>query len=229
MPRPLNLNSPRQGQAAVHRVVSELIFRGMTVAMPCVDDHGVDIYAGSLRIQVKSAYYRKDKTYPTGAYWFKLTHGSIVTGNNTIRKRGGRQFSAQCDFVVFMGIDEQRFWIVPAAMLDRSTLVTLRLGPDGFHKRGEYEETKKLRAEGFTLDAIADKLGISQVAVSYRLRGGNAKQPKATMSSRVRELENKWELITGAAEMMTEANAAVAAPLDRSLKLPVGGAYTEKD
>jgi hypothetical protein len=65
--------------------------------------------------------------------------------------------------------------------------------------------------------------------VSYRLRGGNAKKPKATMSSRVRELEGKWELITGASETLMEANAAVAVPLNRSMKLPVGGAYTEKD
>lgn len=184
----------------------------MTVSVPCVDDHGVDIYAGSVRIQVKSAYYRKDKAYPTGAYWFKLTHGAIVTGGNTIRKRGGRTFSNQCDFVVFMGIDEERFWIVPAAMLDRSTLVTLRLGPEGFYKRGEFEETKRLRAEGFTLNAIAEKLGISQVAVSYRLRGGNAKKPNPTMSSRVRELEGKWELITGASETLTEANQIVETP-----------------
>ena len=56
MPRPENLNSPRQGQAAVHRVVSELMFRGMNVALPC--DHGVDLYADSVRVQVKSAYLR---------------------------------------------------------------------------------------------------------------------------------------------------------------------------
>lgn len=185
------------------------MFRGVRVSLPCADDHGVDLYAGSVRVQVKSAYFRKDKVYPTGAYWFKLTHGAIVTGNNTIRKRGGRQFSAQCDFVVFMGIDEQRFWVVPSALLDRSTLVTLMLGPEGFHKRGEFRETKDLRAQGFTLDAIAEQLGISQVAVSYRLRGGDAKKPRETMSSRVRALENRWDLITGAVDTLTEANALV--------------------
>lgn len=217
MPRPENLNSPRQGQAAVYRVVSELIFRGMRVSLPCVDDHGVDLYAGPVRIQVKSAFYRKDKTYPTGAYWFKLTHGSIVTGNNTIRKSGGRQFSAECDFVVFMGIDEQRFWIVPSAMLDRSTLVTLMLGPEGFHKRGEYEETKRLRAEGFSQQAIADRLGITQAAVSYQLLGGKMTKPKATMSSRVRELENSWDLITGAWATLQEANTIAETPREATV------------
>ena len=212
MPRPDFLNSPRQGQAAVYRVVSELIFRGMSVSLPCVDDHGVDLYAGSVRIQVKSAYYRKDKHYPTGAYWFKLTHGSIVTGANTIRKRGARQFSAECDFVVFMGIDEQRFWIVPAAMLDRKSLVTLMLGPEGFYKRGDYEETKRLRAEGFSQQAIADRLGVTQAAVSYQLLGGEKTRPKATMSSRVRELENRWDLITGALATLAEANTIAETP-----------------
>jgi hypothetical protein len=144
--------------------------------------------------------------YPQGAYWFKLTHGSIVTGNNTIKKRGARQFSHQCDFVVFMGIDEQRFWIVPSQMLDGTTLVSLTLGPSGFYKRDDFEETKRLRASGLTLQQVADHLGISQVAVSYRLRGGNKSLPKQTKSGMVREHENRWDLISGAVATLTEAN-----------------------
>ena len=208
--RPDNVNSPSQGQAAVLRVASELLFRGVRVALPCVDDHGVDLYAGSVRVQVKSAYLRFNKQYPQGAYWVKLTHGAIVTGNNTIKKRGGRQFSHQCDFVVFMGVDQQRFWIVPAAMLDRSTLVTLSLGPEGFYKREAFDAAKQLRAQGLTQQEIGDRLGISQVAVSYQLRGGRETLPKRTMSGQVRELENRWDLITGALATLREANDVVS-------------------
>jgi hypothetical protein len=215
------MNSPRQGQAAVYRVVSELILRGFNVALPCVDDHGVDIYADGIRIQVKSAYSRFNHVYTQGAYWFKLTHGAIVTGGNTIRKRGGRQFSAQCDFVIFMGIDEQRFWIVPAAMLDRTTLVTLFLGPDGFHKRQDFEEAKRLSAEGLTQQEIGDRLGISQVAVSYQLRGGRKEKPKATMSSRVRELENRWDLITTALATPREVTRILATAKTSVIPEPV--------
>lgn len=191
------------------------------MALPCVDDHGVDLYAGPIRVQVKSAYLRYNKVYPQGAYWVKLTHGSIVTGNNTIRKRGGRQFSHQCDFVVFMGVDEQRFWIVPAAFLDRTTLVTLALGPEGFYKRGDFKEAKELRAQGLTQQEIGDRLGISQVAVSYQLRGGNKTLPKRTMSGIVREHENKWDLITGALATLNEANLAVADAASQSARTGV--------
>lgn len=128
--RPEGVNSPMQGQAAVHRVVSELMFRGMRTALPCVDDRGVDILVlPSIRIQVKSAYLRHNvRVYPQGAYWFKFVHGAIVTGNNTIKRRGPRQFSEECDFVILHGIDQGRFWIVPAHVLDGKTLCVV--GPD---------------------------------------------------------------------------------------------------
>lgn len=187
------------------------MFRDVAVSLPCIDDHGVDIYAGVVRIQVKSAYLRYGNGYPQGAYWFKLTHGAIVKGGG-IYRRGPRQFSHQCDFVVLMGIDEGRFWVVPAALLDSATLVTLCLGPDGFHKRSDFEEARSLRAQGLTQQQIADRLGVSQVAVSYQLRGGRKALPKRTRSAQVRELEGKWDLITGSIATLREANQIVATP-----------------
>lgn len=200
------------GQAAVHRVVSELLFRAVPVSLPCVDDRGVDVYAGPVRIQVKAAHLRYNSAYPQGAYWFKLIHGPVVTGNNNIRHRGPRQFSNQCDFVVLMGIDEQRFWVVPAHVLDSVTVVSLALGPQGFYKRSEFAEAKSLRDQGLTQQEIADRLGISQVAVSYQLRGGRKTLPKKTKSGLVREHEGRWELITDALATLREANHIVSDP-----------------
>jgi len=119
-----------QGQAAVYRVASELLLREIPVALPVVDDRGVDIIAlPSVRIQVKSAYLRHHhRVYPQGAYWFKFVQGPIVSGNHTIKRRGPRRFSAQCDFVVLVGIDQGRFWIVPAYVLDGKSLCVV--GPD---------------------------------------------------------------------------------------------------
>jgi len=130
MPRHPASNSVLQGQAAVYRVAAELMFRGVRVAMPCCDDRGVDLIAlPSVRVQVKSTYLRHHhRVYPQGAYWFKFTHGPVVSGNHTIRKRGVRQFSAECDFVVLVGIDQGRFWIVPAVILDGKSLCVV--GPD---------------------------------------------------------------------------------------------------
>lgn len=106
------------------------MFRGMRTALPCVDDRGVDIIVlPSIRVQVKSAYLRHHhRVYPQGAYWFKFVHGSIVIGNNRIKKRGPRRFSDECDFVILHGIDQGRFWIVPAHILDGKTLCVV--GPD---------------------------------------------------------------------------------------------------
>lgn len=198
--------SPGLGQAAVYRVASELLFRGLRPYFPCVDDHGVDLSVGPVRLQVKSAHLAYGRGYKQGAYWFKLVHGPIVTGSKNVKVRGPRQFSQQCDFVVLMGIDEQRFWIVPAHILDSATLVTLCLGPEGFYKRDSFDEAKKLRAQGLTQQEIGDRLGISQVAVSYQLRGGRAALPKRTRSGQVRECEGKWDLIGGALATLNEAN-----------------------
>lgn len=129
-PRPVDVSSVMQGQAAVYRVASELMLRGWPVAVPCVDDRGVDLVVlPSVRVQVKSAYLRHHhRVYPQGAYWFKFVQGPIVTGGNTIRKRGPRQFSAECDFVILVGIDQGRFWIVPAPLLDGRSMCAV--GPD---------------------------------------------------------------------------------------------------
>ena len=123
-----------------------------------------------------------------------------------------------------MGIDQARFWIVPAALLDRTTLVTLNLGPEGFHKRDDFIDAHKLHEQGLTQQEIADRLGITQVAVSYQLGGGRKRKPKKTMSSQVRELENRWDLITGALATLREANSIVTQPPQlRGADVPVEG------
>src|SRR6266446_8977274 len=88
-----------QGQAGVWRVSSELALRGLNPHFPGVD-HGYDLtVGGGLRLQVKSAHLSFRKPYPQGAYWFKLGHGPVVSGYNTIKRRGARIFSEKCEFV----------------------------------------------------------------------------------------------------------------------------------
>lgn len=117
-------------------MASELIYRGVNVAFPAVDDAGVDLIAmPNVRVQVKSAYLRQHhRVYPKGAYWFKFVQGPIVTGNHTIRKRGPRIFSYQCEFIVLVGIDEGRFWIVPARVLDGKSMCVVGPKPVGHAK-----------------------------------------------------------------------------------------------
>lgn len=198
------------GQAGVWQVASQLALRGLNPYFPGVD-LGCDLLVeGRIRLQVKAASLRKhERVYPEGAYHFKFWQAAIVTGSNTIRRRGQRDYSTCVDYVVLWGVDENRFWIVPASLLAHTSGIVV--GPRGFYQRQDFAEARTLRAAGLSQQEIADRLGISQVAVSYQLRGGRTKQPKRTVAAQVRELENRWDLIMGALATLTEANA-VAGP-----------------
>lgn len=111
------------GQAGVHRVASELQLRGVGVFFPSVDT-GVDlILDNGIRVQVKAASIRVrtrssknvDVKFPP-AYWFSL--GWSQQGNRHRPVKRPRDFSEEVDYVVLWGIDEDRFWVVPASHLD---------------------------------------------------------------------------------------------------------------
>jgi hypothetical protein len=203
----MDINHPHYslliGQAGVWRVASELAVRGVLPMMPGVDI-GADLYAvNGCRIQVKTAKLRKNSAYPEGAYWFKFWQANVLAGNNTIRKRGARDYSLCTDVMVLWGRDEDRFWVFPSALVASTQCLTL--GPKGFYQRSDFAEAKRLREEGLSQREIADILGITQEAVSYQLRGGRTAQPKETMSAKARKHEGRWDLIvdfgkTGAAE-----------------------------
>lgn len=127
-----------QGQAGVWRVAAELALRGLHPLFPGVD-YGYDLMVEpNIRVQVKAARLRlNSKVYTQGAYWFKFWQAPIVSGNNTIRRRGPQVFSEKCDFVILHGVDQNRYWIVPAQILDGKSLCVV--GPDAVasdHPRG---------------------------------------------------------------------------------------------
>lgn len=157
-------------------------------------DIGADLYAvNGCRIQVKTAKLRKNSAYPEGAYWFKFWQSNVLAGNNTIRKRGARDYSLCTDMMVLWGRDEDRFWVFPSALIASTQCLTL--GPKGFYQREEFSEAKRLREQGLTQQEIGAQLGISQAAVSYQLRGGRTKQPTQTTAAKARSFEGRWDLI----------------------------------
>lgn len=182
------------GQAGVWRVASMLALRGTNPHFPGVD-HGYDLVTDrGCRIQVKAASLRKNSAYPDGAYWFKFWQATILSGMSNVRERGAKDYSECSDVVVLWGIDEDRFWLLPSSVLAKTQCLTV--GPKGFYQRDEFAEAKKLRAEGLSQQEIGDRLGISQAAVSYQLRGGRKTLPTETMSAKARANENRWEIIT---------------------------------
>jgi hypothetical protein len=192
--RPSYLESTvAQGQAGVYQVASQLILRGFTPYFPAFDDHGVDILLKEgIRIQVKCTHFAKRSMYPKGAYYFKLQKGPIVTGNRTIKVRPPTIYSTQCDFLILWGIEDNKYWIVPAYILDGVTSVVL--GIDMQHKDLNMDVIHEMDKNGFTQKQIANKLGVQQMTISRRLRGQYIKA-KRTNSSQVRACEGAWHLI----------------------------------
>lgn len=129
------------GQAGVYRACSELLLRGVNCSIPVVDT-GVDILLhDGRRVQVKAtklaARRSKDKQAPSlgPAYRFTLSvkqHGNFDQGSwrrtATSRPFVLRSYSDEVDFLVLWGVDEDRFWIVPAAVCDQRQCLVLYPG-----------------------------------------------------------------------------------------------------
>ena len=192
------------GQAGVWTVAAQLAIRGLHVHFPGVD-YGYDILIdGGIRIQVKSSRLldRASKKNGPDGYSFKFWRSAT-------RYRAGRprDYSKVCHFVVLWGIDENRFWIVPAPLI--ANTAGLLVGPKGFYERSRFTEASELAAAGLSKHDIAERLGITVQGVDYQLRGGRLRRPRQTVGSQVRELEGRWDLITGALATLNEANVVV--------------------
>lgn len=126
-------NAPKNlltGQAGVYRVISELMLRGTNAYLPVVDV-GVDLILGNgLKVQVKAArlrtqkYKTKGKVYIVGpAYFWSLNCSQ--KGNSHKYVKRPILYSEQVDYMVLWGIDEDRFWIVPASIVDDAGILTI--------------------------------------------------------------------------------------------------------
>jgi len=196
------------GQAGVHRVASELQLRGFNVLFPSVD-HGYDLMVeGGVRIQVKSAHLAYRRTvYPQGAYWFKFQKSAVISQFGKIRERPSQKFSEICEFVVLWGIEQSRFWVVPASLLDDKQGIIV--GPDVWYRTLDVSKIREMSAAGMTQSEIAKELGVQQMTISRRLRG-LFKDPKNACSTKVRECDGRWDLVESYLASVTEADLAAS-------------------
>jgi hypothetical protein len=194
------------GQAAEHRVMSELLMRNIIPLRPAADIAGCDMVTDAgIRIQVKATRLLP----PTGHK--RLPHYSFelrCTRPNGLHKltRFKRQFSAQCDFVVLWGADEDRFWVVPAAILDGCGNV--HLSPIQRWKEADTEGIRADRKSGMSYRQISEKHGVSSQIVWDRVNLD--RQQAGRVANLVRQHENRWDLLAGCAETLEEANEAVS-------------------
>lgn len=130
------------GEQGVSLVIAELLARGLRPYRPVVDNHGVDLMLlDGTRLQVKAANlskaYTKDRrtgeSHHRGRMCYQFSTQRTVIGTNEKLRRVGityeyRNFADEVDFLIFVGIDEHRFWIVPSEHMNDCCHVTIAQG-----------------------------------------------------------------------------------------------------
>lgn len=201
-----------KGQQGVHRVVSELIGRGHSPYLPVMDT-GTDILLGSgVRIQVKTTHRTSGHWRTAGRFSFTLNKSQRIV-QRKYTPCSSRKFSEEVDFVILHAIEANRFWVVPAAVLDNRNTVTFADGERQW-KSLDMVEAKRMRDDGMSYQAIADALGAEHHTVKRRLNGEFV-EPKRNYAN-VLDYENRWDLISGMVSTLREANAVVAPAVDEA-------------
>ena len=205
MDRAKAVQNLKTGQAGVYRVVAELLLRGFNAAIPIVDTGCDLIVEGLVRVQVKSGHLREHPGYPNGVYMFDFRQSPIVTGKNNIRKRGVRAYANDVEFLVLWGIEQGRFWIVPAERVAGRTLISV--GPETQWHKINNQRVLSLKESGKTLNQIASELEVSRETIKRRMRGKHAIPKYPTFE--VRECEGRWDFIEAYLRTAREIDGSV--------------------
>jgi hypothetical protein len=114
--------------AGVFAVCEQLCRAGHTPFIPSVD-FGVDLMLDNgLRIQVKAAQARVHPGYSQGVYSFDVRKGWMrKKGEIVSHAYSDRNYADSCDFFIFFGAQERRFFVVPVGVVgNRSIWIPMR-------------------------------------------------------------------------------------------------------
>ena len=187
------------GKAGEHAVAAQLMVRGVGVLFPA-SDYGVDLQtANGCRIQVKSAHMacteKMLQARGEGSYSFPLKRSKrMMTSDTKNELRQLPPFSETCDILALWGIEQNRFWIVPASVVDDCQLLCLgREQPRRFV--GSIEDVREMLRLGYKHHEIAKKYNVERSLISTLLNreGFEAQEMSATQIAR--SCENAWESI----------------------------------
>jgi hypothetical protein len=200
-----------QGQAGVYTVAAQLLLRGINPCFPAVDC-GADIITDwGTRIQVKCSH-RKASIWG-GSYHFMLsTLTTMCTSWNDYKKgvlpgRGPRVFSNECDFFVFWGITDNRFWIIPSLILDGRKAAVM-VGPDTPWLHLDQDAVLADHKAGMTTRAIAAKHSICQKTVLRVIHGNIIRTDVDTeFNKTLLKHENRWDLLLAEEQLLSEGEA----------------------
>jgi hypothetical protein len=168
------MRTPRQqsaftGAAGQYAVASRLSLMNHTVYFPSVDE-GVDIVLGNgLRLQVKCGRYHNDPR--TSGRYHILAPGRVKRYHKGEHRDVRRSYAGVVDFVIYWAIEENRFFVFPAAKLTIGVWIPSKL--DTFKQMGknslsvrlirEYEEAWNLLDVDGAVEQIEQQVAVETV------------------------------------------------------------------
>jgi hypothetical protein len=114
--------------------------------------------------------------------------------DKTTRLVARKAFAEICDYVVFWGIEQNRFWIVPAVLVDSCTGVDL--GFDSKQRRfvGSVADMREMIKLGYTRGQVAKHYGVARTSLQQFLDSGKDSIDE-TVVSKMRTCEGRWDFI----------------------------------
>jgi hypothetical protein len=181
------------GKAGEYIVAGQLMLRDVNVFWPSFDE-GCDFMTGNgCRVQVKTAHLYGHPNGPR--YSFPLLRMRRIAKTNNVSKLMPRKaFSEVCDVVVFYGVEQNRFWIVPSALCDQVTGVELGYEPKLRRFQGSVTDMREMLSLGFSKYKVAKHYGIAQTSLQQFLDSGQSTIDE-TVVSQIRTCEGRWDHI----------------------------------
>jgi hypothetical protein len=184
------------GKAGELATAAQIMVRGLNVFFPAADK-GVDVLAeNGCRIQVKTGKMRcspsVSRLYRGGVYSFHFPKSRyMATAKGEVKSTPRRKFSEYCDVVVLWGVEQNRFWVVPAEQLDGVQCIFM--GPKNARAfEPDVEAMKKMAELGYSQAEIGKHYGIRQCSVSERLKKAGTPTSPDSVAVSVRACENDW-------------------------------------
>ena len=195
------------GRAAEYAVAAQLMLKDTAVLWPSVDA-GYDLLTESFcRVQVKSSHIDGRTDEGQGYYWFPLGKTRQVVRKNCAVRVAVPDITKICDVVVFWGIEEKRFWVVPSSLC---LVQGVALGlPNPKRFVGSIQDMREMLALGYTRGKIAKHYGIQRSSLQQFLDSGKD-YANETVTSQMRSCEGRWDYITDFVKSAAPMNAPVA-------------------
>lgn len=191
-----HIDSRMVGRAGEYAVAAQLLLRKIMVMWPAVD-LGYDLETNNhCRLQIRCGHLTNSDGRAGQHYTFMLRKRKPVPISNTTAKLvPQRPFVEVCDYVVFWGIEQNRFWIVPPEICDKVSGV--RLGMELMTAPrlvANMADAKEMVGLGYSHSQIAKHYGVARSVVQRFLSEG--RDWEESMVSQMRGCENAWEKIT---------------------------------